>query len=92
MEKDWYEVLGVPRHAEADEIKAAYRALALQRHPDVNADDPSAGALFMRIHAAYEVLGNPRRPRSTIALRPRPSATPGRRGRRPRGAAAGRAR
>lgn len=61
MDNDWYEILGVPRHAEADEIKAAYRALALQRHPDLNAGDPGAGALFMRIQAAYEVLGNPRR-------------------------------
>ena len=61
MDNDWYEILGVPRHAEADEIKAAYRALALQRHPDLNAGDPGAGALFMRIQAAYEVLSNPHR-------------------------------
>lgn len=61
MEKDCYEVLGVPRDANPDEIKAAYRSLALQRHPDMNAGDPSAGESFMRIQAAYEVLGNPYR-------------------------------
>ncbi|MDD5302505.1 MAG: DnaJ domain-containing protein [Elusimicrobia bacterium] len=73
MEKDWYEVLGVPRHAEAAEIKAAYRALVLRAHPDLNAGDPRAGALFMNIHAAYEVLGNPYR----RALYDRARASPG---------------
>jgi curved DNA-binding protein CbpA len=59
MEKDCYEILGVPRDAKPEEIKAAYRALALRRHPDLNAGDPSAGESFMRIQAAYETLGNP---------------------------------
>lgn len=74
MDNDWYEILGVPRHAEPEEIKAAYRALALQRHPDLNADDPGAGALFMRIQAAYEVLGDPHR----RALYDRARASPAR--------------
>lgn len=68
MEKDCYEILGVPLDAGPDEIKAAYRALALRRHPDLNAGDPSAGERFMRIQAAYEVLGNPyRRARYDLA-------------------------
>ena len=68
MEKDCYEILGVPRDAKPDEIKAAFRALALQRHPDLNGGDPSAGERFMRIQAAYEVLGNPyRRARYDLA-------------------------
>lgn len=68
MEKDCYEILGVPRDAKPDEIKAAYRALALRRHPDLNAGDPRAGERFMRIQAAYEVLGNPyRRARYDLA-------------------------
>lgn len=68
MEKDCYEILGVPRDAKPDEIKAAYRALALRRHPDLNAGDPNAGARFMRVQAAYEILGNPyRRARYDLA-------------------------
>jgi curved DNA-binding protein CbpA len=77
MEKDCYEILGVPRDAKPDEIKAAYRALALQRHPDLNGGDPSAGERFMRVQAAYEVLGNPyRRARYDLARswRGRPAA------------------
>lgn len=61
MEKDCYEILGVPPDAKPEEIKAAYRALALRRHPDLNAGDPRAGERFMRIQAAYETLGNPYR-------------------------------
>lgn len=75
MEHDWYDILGVPRHASAAEIKAAYRALALQLHPDQNADDPRAGERFMRVQAAYEVLGNPYgRARYDLAAAPARSA------------------
>ncbi|MDP3543698.1 MAG: J domain-containing protein [Elusimicrobiota bacterium] len=59
MDQDCYAILGVPRDAKPDEIKAAYRALALRRHPDLNAGDPRAAELFMRLQAAYETLGNP---------------------------------
>lgn len=61
MDKDCYEILGVRPDAKPDEIKAAFRAQALRRHPDLNAGDPRAGERFMRLQAAYEVLGNPQR-------------------------------
>lgn len=75
MEQDCYEILGVPRDAKPDQIKAAYRALALRRHPDLNAGDPRAAEVFMRLQAAYETLGNPlRRARYdlTRAMKARP--------------------
>ena len=56
--KDYYSVLGVPRGATADDIKAAYRKLALKWHPDVNPDDKAAEKRFKEINEANEVLGN----------------------------------
>jgi molecular chaperone DnaJ len=56
--KDYYEILGVRRNASADEIKRAYRKLAREYHPDVNAD-PEAHEKFKDINAAYEVLSDP---------------------------------
>jgi molecular chaperone DnaJ len=52
---DYYEVLGVPRDASAEQIKKAYRKLAMQYHPDV-ADAPDAAEKFKEIGEAYEVL------------------------------------
>ena len=60
-QRDHYEVLGVPRHATPEEIKAAFRRLAAQHHPDKHAGDPSAGARFKEINAAYQVLSDPQR-------------------------------
>ncbi len=56
--KDYYQVLGVSRSASADEIKKAYRKLALQHHPDRNCDNPAAEEKFKEASEAYSVLGN----------------------------------
>jgi molecular chaperone DnaJ len=55
---DYYDVLGVPRNASADEIKKAFRKLAMQYHPDRNQED-GAEARFKQIGEAYEVLADP---------------------------------
>lgn len=57
--RDPYEVLGVARDASPDEIKAAFRRLARQHHPDVNPDDPHAEETFKEIGNAYAVLSDP---------------------------------
>jgi curved DNA-binding protein len=57
--KDYYQVLGVDRDADEQEIKRAYRKLALKYHPDKNPDDQSAEERFKEINEAYEVLGDP---------------------------------
>jgi molecular chaperone DnaJ len=58
--KDYYGILGVRRDASGDDIKRAYRQLARQFHPDVNAD-PAAHDRFKEINAAYEVLSDPKK-------------------------------
>ncbi len=59
MTRDYYETLGVARDAGADEIKRAYRRLAMQHHPDRNPGDPQAEASFKEAAEAYEVLKDP---------------------------------
>ncbi len=54
--RDYYEVLGVARGAKADELKSAYRKLAMKYHPDRNPDDPEAEKAFKEVSEAYEVL------------------------------------
>lgn len=56
--RDYYEILGVPRSANTDEIKKAYRKLALKYHPDKNAGNKEAEAKFKEISEAYSVLGD----------------------------------
>ncbi|AEJ62170.1 Chaperone protein dnaJ [Spirochaeta thermophila DSM 6578] len=59
--RDYYEVLGVPRSATKDEIKRAYRKLALKYHPDRNPGDKEAEEKFKEISEAYEVLSDDRK-------------------------------
>ena len=57
--RDYYEVLGVGRNAGADDIKRAYRRLAIKYHPDKNPGDKGAEAKFKECAEAYEVLSDP---------------------------------
>ena len=57
--KDYYEVLGVDRNADAAAIKKAYRKLAKKYHPDTNAGDQHAEQMFKEVTEAYEVLSDP---------------------------------
>ena len=58
MKQDYYEVLGVARDAGADDIKSAYRRLAMQYHPDRNPGNAEAEEKFKEAAEAYEVLSN----------------------------------
>ncbi len=59
--RDYYEVLGVDRNADAGAIKRAYRKKAIQYHPDKNPDDPTAAEKFREATEAYEVLKDPQK-------------------------------
>ncbi len=59
MSRDFYEILGVSKTASQDEIKSAYRKLAIKYHPDKNPGDKSAEEKFKEISEAYDTLGNP---------------------------------
>ncbi len=56
--RDLYEILGVSKNANADEIKKAYRQMARKYHPDVNKNDPNAAEKFKEITNAYEILSD----------------------------------
>lgn len=58
-EKDYYQVLGVPRDAPAEDIKKAYRQMALKHHPDRNPGSQEAEERFKEAAEAYSVLGDP---------------------------------
>ena len=58
MAKDYYQILGVPRNASQNEIKKAYRKLAMQYHPDRNpGKEKWANERFKEINEAFSVLG-----------------------------------
>jgi len=59
MVKDYYEILGITRNADPNEIKKAYRKLAMQYHPDKNPGDKHAEEKFKEVSEAYEVLKDP---------------------------------
>jgi molecular chaperone DnaJ len=57
--RDFYDILGVAKSSSAEEIKKAYRKLAIKFHPDKNPDDKSAEDKFKEAAEAYEILSNP---------------------------------
>jgi curved DNA-binding protein len=59
--RDYYQILGVPRGASADEIKKVYRKLAMKYHPDRNPGDKQAEDHFKEINEAYQVLSDPQK-------------------------------
>lgn len=93
LEKDYYKALGVPKDADADAIKKAYRKLARQHHPDRNPGDKEAEARFKDIGEAYSVLSDAEERKKYDALRAMagggPRFTSGRGGAGAAGGAAG---
>src|ERR1035438_10808064 len=56
--RDYYEILGVPKNASKEDLKKAYRKLAMQYHPDRNPDDKESEEKFKEAAEAYEILND----------------------------------
>ena len=69
--RDYYEVLGVNRDASEDDIKKAYRKLAMKHHPDRNPDNPKAEEHFKEAKEAYEILSDAHKRARLRPVRPR---------------------
>lgn len=59
--RDYYEILGVAKHAGEEELKKAYRKLAMKYHPDRNPGDSEAEQKFKEAAEAYEILKDPQK-------------------------------
>ena len=66
VKRDYYEVLGVARQASPDDLKRAFRKIAMDSHPDRNPDDAVAAARFKEASEAYAVLSDPGRRRTYV--------------------------
>src|SRR5688500_19984073 len=71
---DFYQKLGVPETASADDIKKAYRKLAKKYHPDANPNDPQAAERFKEVGEAYAVLSDEGKRKQYDAMRRNPFA------------------